>query len=149
MPGHNVLCGAARRGGQGFINAVGEFLLLYRIFPSFPHAREKSGMSREKPVLSPGKILSQMPDLWAWAGREGWAGMAGRQGWGLGPGRARRTCMFLHKNKRRNRLECRFGAVCREKNPVFFTGFFSGGTGFSPRCTGLFKIDGKIRYYVL
>ena len=27
-----------------------------RFFPSFPHAREKSGMSRKQTVLSPGKI---------------------------------------------------------------------------------------------
>ena len=32
--------------------------------------------------------------------------------------------MFLHKNVRRNRLECRFGAEYRGKNPVFFTDYF-------------------------
>ena len=44
-------------------------------------------------------------------------------GWGPGPGGGG-TCVFLHKNVRRNRLECRFGAEHRGKKPVFFAGFF-------------------------
>ena len=61
------------------------FILLCRIFPSFPHAREKSGMSRKKNGTD-GKIRSQVPDRWAGAGRECWAGMAAGQGWRTGPG---------------------------------------------------------------
>ena len=53
--------------------------------------------------------------------------------------------MFLHKNVRRIRLACHFGAVCQEKNPVFFTGFFPGGTGFSPRFTGFFTRKNPVK----
>ena len=34
-------------------------------------------------------------------------------GAGAGPGRWGGTCLFLHKNVLRNRLECSFGAVCK------------------------------------
>ena len=76
-------------------------------------------------------------------GRDGGRGRAG--GWG--------TCVFLHKNVRRNRLECRFGAEYRGKSPVFFTGFFPRGTGYFPCFPGFFprkksgEFKGKIRCY--
>ena len=63
--------------------------------------------------------------------------------------------MFLHKNVRRNRLEYRFGAEYRGKNPVLFTGFFPRGTGYFPRFPGFFprkktgEFEGKIRCYHL
>ena len=41
-------------------------------------------MSREKTVLSPGKILSLVPDCWAGAGWEGLDGMAGLAWMGAG-----------------------------------------------------------------
>ena len=70
---------------------------------------------------------------WAGPERAGRAGPGSRAGSGWGPVRGgwggKGTCVFLHKNVRRNRLECRFGAVCRGKNPVFFTGFFPGAGG--------------------
>ena len=57
-----------------------------------------------------------------------------------GPGRAGGwgTCVFLHISVRRNRLQCRFGAEYRGENPVFFTGFFQGGTRYFPRFIGFF-----------
>ena len=79
-------------------------------------------------------------------GRDGGRGRAG-MGWG--------TCVFLHKNVRRNRLECRFGAEYRGKNPVLFTGFFPRGTGYFPRFPGFFpreksgEFEGKIWCYHL
>ena len=80
MPGHNVLCGVARRGGQQKVN----FLLLYRIFPSFPHAREKSGMFRENTINETGK------NSVAGAGPLGPVGRSGPErsgpGWWAGPG---------------------------------------------------------------
>ena len=93
MPGHNVLCGAARRGAAGKVASV-SFLLLYRFFPSFPHAREKSGMSRE---TEPGKHLVAGAGLLGWSGPGG--PMAGPAGMGAGawPGRGSgETCVFLH-----------------------------------------------------
>ena len=70
-------------------------------------------------------------------------------GWGGG-----RACSYI-KNVRRNRLECRFGAEYRGKNPVLFTGFFPRGTGYFPRFPGFFpreksgEFEGKIRCYHL
>ena len=74
----------------------------------------------------------QVPDSWAGAGREWQAGLAGRVGWpgrdggqgldggwgqtGVGWG----TCVFLHKNVRRNRLECRFRAERRGKSCILY-----------------------------
>ena len=112
------------------------FLLLYRIFSLFPHAREKSCMSRKKTVLREKfgcryqtagleRAGSTGP---GWRARPGWGPGQGRRGWG--------TCVFLHKNVRRNRLECSFGAEYRGENPLFFSGFFPRGTcptGYSPR----------------
>ena len=62
-------------------------------------------------------------------GRAGWGG-AGRVGAGRW-GRTGSVPGLIHKNVRRNRVQCSFGAEYREKNPVFFTGFFPGGAGFS------------------
>ena len=59
-------------------------------------------------------------------------------GAGAGQGRGG-TCVFLHKNVRRNRLECRFGAEYRGENQVFFTRFFQGVTGYFPCFTGFFR----------
>ena len=79
-------------------------------------------------------------------GRDGGRGRAG-MGWGGG-----RACSYI-KNVRRNRLECRFGAEYRGKNPVLFTGFFPRGTGYFPRFPGFFpreksgEFEGKIRCY--
>ena len=53
--------------------------------------------------------------------------------------------MFLHKNVRRIRLACHFGAVCQGRNPVFFTGLSPGGTGFSPRFTGFFTRKNPVK----
>ena len=78
---------------------------------------------------------------------QGWGQGQDRAGWAVG------TCVFLHKNVHKNRLECLFGAVCSKKT-VFFTWFFSGGTGIFPLHTGIFqrgknpaKSRGKIRYH--
>ena len=92
MPGHNVLCCAARRSATGKVLQMQQvsFLLLYRIFPSFPHAREKSGMSLEKHGTE-GKIWSQVRDRWAGAGWECLAGM----GAGAGAGGVGRACSYI------------------------------------------------------
>ena len=152
---------AARRDGQGSLNAASEFSPLYQIFPSFPHASEKSSMSREKRGTE-GKIRSQVLDRWAGAGLEcratmaGLVGIVGRAGMGAGAGQGGwGTCVFLNKNVRRNRLECRFRAEYQGENPVFFSGFFPRGTGYFPRFpkfsprkkSGEFK--GKSRCYHL
>ena len=53
-----------------------------------------------------------------WLARQGWR--AG-PGWGLGPDRGGwGTCVFLHKNVRRNRLEYRFRAEWRGKSCIFY-----------------------------
>ena len=88
--------------------------------------REKSCSTREK-FGTEGKIRSQVAERagagWSGpggrgqggGGRAGW-GRAGRVGAGLvGVGRAVQpwregTCVFIHKNVRRNRIECCFGA---------------------------------------
>ena len=120
------------------------FLLLYRIFPSSPHAMEKFGMSPKKKNDTEGKIRSQVPDRWAGAGLECRAGGRGR----ARPGRGWGTCVFLHKNVRKNRLECRLGAEYRGENPVFFAGYFPRFLGFfSRKKSGEF--EGKIRCYHL
>ena len=62
-------------------------------------------------------------------GQDGDRGRAG-VGWG--------TCVFLHRNVRRNRLECCFGAEYRGKNLVLFTGFSPRGTRYFPRFPGFF-----------
>ena len=51
----SVRFGAARRDGQGHLNAASEFSPLYQFFP----AREKSSMSRKKNGTE-GKIRSQV-----------------------------------------------------------------------------------------
>ena len=52
---------------------------------------------------------------------------------------SRKKFVLLHKNVRRKRLECCFGAVCQGKKTVFFTGFFPKGAGFSPQYTKFFQ----------
>ena len=120
--------------------------------------REKIGCTLEK-FGTEGKIRSQVAQR-AGAGRVeaglvGWARW-GRAGWGQAgqgsPGGGG-MCVLIHKNVRRNRLECRFGAEQRGKNPVFFTGISPEGTGFSPSFPGFFsrkksgEFEGKIRCY--
>ena len=134
---HNVLCGGALRARSLQCSKwVFSLVLGHRIFASLPHRGKNPVCPAKKTVLSLKKIRSQLQDRWAGSG---WR--AG-PGWGTGPGRAgggKGTCLFLHKKKvRRNRLECRFGAVCRVKKQVFFTCFFPGGTDFFPRYTGFF-----------
>ena len=98
MPGHNVLCGAARRGATGKVVSMQHvsFLLLYRIFPlipeTSPHAREKSGMSPEKKTVLREKFGRRCRT----AGLER-ARMAGRAGMGAGagPGGWGRACSYI------------------------------------------------------
>ena len=85
----------------------------------------------------------------AWQLGQSWPGGLGRDGWpdldgcrGLAwQGRGLGTCVLLRKNVHRNRLECHFRAVCQWKNQVtvFYTGFFLGGTGFSPTYNWFFQ----------
>ena len=49
--------------------------------------------------------------------------------------------MLIHKNVRRNRVECRFGAEYKGEHPVGFTLIFPRGTGFPPRDTRFFLED--------
>ena len=49
----------------------------------------------------------------AWMGVGAWQGRGGRG-----------TCVFLHKNVHRNRLECSFRAACQESNRHFSLIFF-------------------------
>ena len=83
--------GAAQRDGQIVSMQHVSFLLLYRIFPSFPHTRKKSGMfPGEKTVLRKkfGCRCRTAGLERAGSGGPGWrAGMAGRAGMGAGPGR--------------------------------------------------------------
>ena len=91
-------------------------------------------------------------------GRDGgWAGMADRAGRGAGAGPGRGgggwTCVFLRKNVRRNRLECRFGAEYRGENPVLFTAIFREVQDISLVFPDFFlreksgEFEGKIRCY--
>ena len=78
----SVRRGAARRSATDKVASMQQvsFLLLYRIFPSFPHAREKFGMSPGKKTVLREKFGRRCRT----AGLER-AGMAGRDG-GPGPG---------------------------------------------------------------
>ena len=155
MPGHNVLCGAAQR-ARSLQCSKWIFSFCTEFFPHSLTRGKNSICPEKKTVLSPGKIQLQVPDCLAGADREG---RAGRAGWGQGQDRAGqgwgaegRACSCVYV--RRNRLECRFGAVCWGKKLKFFIGFFPWGTvtGFSPRYTGFFprkksgKFEGKIRH---
>ena len=121
-------------------------LLLYRIFPSFPHTRKKSCMSRKKTVLRKISIAGAGPG-WAGAGRDR-PGPGRNEGKGrVGTGRAGGTCVFLHKNVLRNMLACLLGAVCRGEKLVFCTGCYPEGIDFFPHYTGFFprKKSGPLR----
>ena len=74
---------SVRRGAAGKVASMQQvsFLLLYRIFPSFPHAREKFGMSPGKKTVLREKFGRRCRT----AGLER-AGMAGRDGAGAGMG---------------------------------------------------------------
>ena len=79
----SVRRGAARRSATDKVASMQQvsFLLLYRIFPSFPHAREKFGMSPGKKTVLREKFGRRCRT----AGLER-AGMAGRDGGPGGPG---------------------------------------------------------------
>ena len=132
MPGHNVLCGAARCDGQGPLNAASEFSPFVPNFSLVPSCEGKIRYVPREKNGTEGKIRSQVPDRWAGAGRDGGPGRDGGQG------------------RDGNSLECRFGAEYRGKNSVFFTGFFPRGTGYFPRFPGFFprekssEFEGKI-----
>ena len=119
--GHN----AAQRGGQSGFNAVSDFSPFHWIFSSFPHeGKIQCALKRKKCTTALRKKIGCAGLGWAGAGREGPAGVEpgrdgarGRAGGGL-------TCVFLHKNVRRNRLKYLFGAVCRGKNRYFSPDFF-------------------------
>ena len=114
----SVRRGAARRSATDKVASMQQvsFLLLYRIFPSFPHAREKFGMSPGKKTVLREKFGRRCRtaglERAGMAGRDGaGAGMGpgpGRDGggagpgWGPGPGRdgvGWGTCVFLHKKR--------------------------------------------------
>ena len=100
IPGHNVLCCATRRGGQGRCNAGSEFSFCTNFFPRSLTRGKNLVCPGKKTVLSQGKIGCRCRT----AGLER-AGRA-RQGWlarsewraGAGQGRAGGTCVFPHKN---------------------------------------------------
>ena len=131
MPGHNVLCCAARRARL--------FLCSTRVFSSrFCTHFSPRFLTRGKSPVCPGKktggknsIAGAGPLSRSGPGGPGRNGGPGRDG-GPGPGQGRAggrgTCVFLHKTLHRNRLECRFGTVFRGKKLVFFIGFFPGSS---------------------
>ena len=154
----SVRRGAARRDGQGSFNAAPEFSPFAQNFPLVSSCEEKIRyVPREKNgTVTEGKIWSQVPNRWAGAGRDDGLGRDGGPGRDGGRGRARvgwGTCVFRHRNVRRNRLECRFGAEHQGENPVLFTRFFPRGTGYFPRFPGYFlreksgEFEEKIRCY--
>ena len=108
----SVRRGAARRSATDKVASMQQvsFLLLYRIFPSFPHAREKFGMSPGKKTVLREKFGRRCRtaglERAGMAGRDGAgagrAGMGPGPGWEPGPGRdgvGWGTCVFLHKKR--------------------------------------------------
>ena len=70
-----------------------------------------------------GKILSQVQDQ-SWQRGSCLDGGRAEMGAGAGPVQGGGTCVLLHKNVRRNRLECSFWAVCQGEN-LYFSPEFS------------------------
>ena len=103
MPGHNVLCCAARR-AKSLQRSKQSWLILY-FFPCcwiFPSREEKNSMSREK-IGTEGKIRSQLQDRTllerarrALPGSGAEQGSWPWQGWGPGPCRARGRAGDVH-----------------------------------------------------
>ena len=132
MPGHNVLCCAARRARL--------FLCSTRVFSSrFCTHFSPRFLTRGKSPVCPGKktggknsIAGAGPLSQSGPGGPGRNGGPGRDG-GPGPGQGRAggrgTCVFLHKTLHRNRLECRFGTVCLGKKLYFSPDFFRDPRG--------------------
>ena len=87
MPGHNVLCGAARRDVQGRFNAASEFSPFVPNFSLVPVCSGKKTVLREKFGC---RCRTAGLERAGMAGRDGagagMGGRAGRDGAGAGPG---------------------------------------------------------------
>ena len=149
---------AAQRGGQSCLNAESGSSPFVPNFPLVPSREGKIRYVPKKNVLREnfgrrcqtrlGRSEPGGPGLDGGPDQDGGLGRVGL-GEGLG------TCVFPHKNGRRNRLECSFEAVYHCEKPVFFTGHFQEvldfplysqdfSRGRNDQKSG--KFEGKIRH---